>query len=55
MRGHKYAICAENALKDPVFVTFADTIEEAGKIKFDAEFAGFAHATILDGNLDEVE
>jgi hypothetical protein len=47
--GHKYVICAEDAESDPQFVGFADTIEQARKIKFDADLAGFTHATIVDG------
>jgi Xaa-Pro aminopeptidase len=55
VKGHKYVIYAEDAVRDPVFVGFADTIEEARKIKFEAELAGYAHAAIADGNLNEVE
>ena len=55
MKGHKYVIYAEDAQRDPLFVGFADTIEEARKIKFDAELAGFTHTAIVDGNLNEVE
>jgi hypothetical protein len=38
-----------------VFVGYADTIEEARRIKFDAESAGYAHAAIVDDDLNEVE
>jgi hypothetical protein len=31
MKGHKYVIYAEDAQRDPLFVGFADTIEEARK------------------------
>jgi Xaa-Pro aminopeptidase len=55
MRTHKYVIYAEDAVRDPLFVGFADTLEEARKIKFEAELAGFAYAAIVDANLNEVE
>jgi hypothetical protein len=55
MKGHKYVIYAEDANGIPLFVGFAGTIEEARKNRFDAELAGFSHATIVDGNLNEVE
>jgi hypothetical protein len=55
MKGHKYVTYAEDAQRDPLCVGFADTIEEAREIKFDAEFAGFTHAATVDGNLKEVE
>jgi Xaa-Pro aminopeptidase len=52
---YKYVIYAEVAESNPLFVGFTDTIEEARKIKFDAELAGFARAAIVDGKLNEVE
>jgi Xaa-Pro aminopeptidase len=55
IRTYKYVIYAEDAVRDPLFVGFADTIEEARKIKFDAELAGFIHAAIVDGTLNEIE
>jgi hypothetical protein len=55
MKGHKYVIYAEDAQTDPQFVGFADTIEQARKIRFDAELAGFTHAAIVDGNLKKIE
>ena len=55
MKGHKYVIYAEDAQNDPLFVGLADTIEEARKIKFNAELAGYIHAAIVDGKLTEVE
>jgi hypothetical protein len=55
IRTYKYVISAENAERDPLFVGFANTIEEARKIKFNAELAGFIHAAIVDGKLNEVE
>jgi hypothetical protein len=55
MKGHNYVIYAEDAVRDPQVVGFADTIEEARKIKFDAELAGFTHAAIVNGDLKEVE
>ena len=55
IRTYKYVIYAEDALNDPVFVGIAATIKDARKIKFDAELAGFTHAAIVDGNLNEVE
>jgi hypothetical protein len=55
IKGHKYAVYAEDAVRDPLFVGFADTIEEARRVKFDAELAGYARAAIMDGNLNEVE
>jgi hypothetical protein len=53
--GHKYVICAEDAESDQQFVGLADTIEEARKIQFDAELAGFTDVVVIDGNLNEVE
>jgi hypothetical protein len=55
IRTYKYVIYAEDAVRDPLFVGFADTLEEARKIKFEAELAGFTSAAIVDGNLNEVE
>jgi hypothetical protein len=55
IKGHNYVIYAEDAVSDPHFFGFADTIEEARKIKFDAELAGFTHAAIVNGNLQKVE
>jgi hypothetical protein len=55
IRTYKYVISAENTERDPLFVGFANTIEEARKIKFNAELAGFIHAAIVDGKLNEVE
>jgi hypothetical protein len=52
IRTYKYVVYAEDAVSVPLFVGIADTIEEARKIKFDAEFT---HAAIVDGNLNEVE
>jgi hypothetical protein len=51
----KYAIYAEDAVRIPICIGFADTIEEARKIKFDAELAGFTHATIVGESAKEVE
>ena len=47
-------IRAEDAKGQPQFVGLADTIEEARKIKFDAELAGFMHVVIMDGELKKV-
>jgi hypothetical protein len=55
IRTYKYAISAENAERDPLFVGFARTIEEARRIKFNAELAGFIQAAIVDSKLNEVE
>jgi hypothetical protein len=55
IRSYKYVVYAEDAVSVPLFVGIADTIEEARKTKFDAELAGFTHAAIVDGNLNEVE
>jgi hypothetical protein len=55
IRTYKYVISAENAERDPLFVGFASTIEEARKIEFNAELAGFIHAATIDGKLNEVE
>ena len=55
IKGHKYAIYAEYVESDPQFVGLADSIEEARKIKFDAELAGFAGVAIIDGSLNEFE
>jgi hypothetical protein len=55
MKGHKYVIYAEDAQNDPLFVALADTIEEARKIKFNAELAGYIHAAIVDGKLNKAE
>jgi hypothetical protein len=52
---HKYAIRAQFVEGDPRFVGLADTIEEARKIRFDAELAGFTGVVIIDGSLDKVE
>jgi hypothetical protein len=51
----KYAIRAQYAGRGPRFVGLADTIEEARKIRFDAELAGFTGVVILDGELNKVE
>jgi len=55
IEGHKFAIRAQYAGRGPWFVGLADTIEEARKIRFDAELAGFTGVVILDGELNEVE
>jgi hypothetical protein len=55
IKGHKYAIYAEDAKNEPRFVGLADTIEEARNIKFDAESAGFIGVAIMDGSLNKVE
>jgi hypothetical protein len=39
IEGHNYVVYAEDAVCDPQIVGFADTIEEARRIKFDAELA----------------
>jgi hypothetical protein len=54
-RPHKYVIYAEDAVYDPICIGFADTIEEARKIKFDAELAGFTRATIVGASPNEIE
>jgi hypothetical protein len=55
IRTCNYVISAENAEREPLFVGFANTIEEARKIKFNAQLAGFIHASIVDGKLNAVE
>jgi hypothetical protein len=55
IEGYKYAIHAEDVDSHSRFVGLADTIEEARKIKFDAQLAGFTHVAILDGVLNKVE
>jgi hypothetical protein len=52
---HKYVIYAEDAVRDPICIGFADTIEEARKIKFEAELAGLTYATIVGESPNEVE
>jgi hypothetical protein len=54
-RPHKYVIYAEDAVHDPICIGFADTIDEARKIKFDAELAGFTRATIVGASPNEIE
>jgi hypothetical protein len=54
-RPHKYVIYAEDAVRDSICIGFADTIEEARKIRFEAEVAGFTHATIVGESPKEVE
>jgi hypothetical protein len=55
IKGHKYVIYAEDAVSDPLFVGFADTIEDARRSKFEVELAGYTHASIVDAHLNEVE
>jgi hypothetical protein len=52
---HKYAVHAQFVEGDPRFVGLADTTEEARKIRFDAELAGFTGVVIIDGSLNKVE
>jgi hypothetical protein len=53
---HKYAIRAQFVEGDPArFVGLAETIEEARRIRFDAELAGFTGVVIIDGSLSKVE
>jgi hypothetical protein len=55
IKGHKYAIYAEDAKSEPSFVGLADTIDDARKIKFDVELTGFTQVAIVDANLNKVE
>ena len=55
IEGHEYVIYAEDAKSKPCFVGLAETIEEARKIKFDVELAGFTGVAIIDGSLNKVE
>jgi hypothetical protein len=54
-RPYKYVIYAEDAVRDPICIGFADTIEEARKIKFEAELAGLTDATIVGEGPNAVE
>jgi hypothetical protein len=54
-RPYKYVIYADDAVRDPICIGFADTVEEARKIKFDAELARLTRATIVGDNANEVE
>jgi hypothetical protein len=54
-RPYKYVIYAEDVVRDPICIGFADTIEEARRIKFDAELAGLTHVTIIGEGPNEVE
>jgi hypothetical protein len=52
---YKYVIYAEDAVHDPICIGFADTIEEAREIKFEAEMGGLTHARIVGEGPHEVE
>ena len=55
IEAHRYVIYAEDATSDPLFMGYAETIEEARKIKFDAELAGFTGLAIIEVSLNKVE
>jgi hypothetical protein len=52
---YKYVVYAEDAVHDPICIGFADTIEEAREIKFEAEMGGLTHARIVGEGPHEVE